>query len=263
MFLAKICARHLLQGIMQCPEALVLYVYHLLYLREGGEYVGLSIAYGYRVLIVGGRPVVPCHDRPPVGSEPYMPFPHGYHRLYCYAHAGFQHWSGPSPAIVWHRRVFVHLPAYAMAGKFPYDTIALGLTAVLYGQPYVADMVAMHGLLYSLIEAFPRSAEQIPYFLGYFPHRERICGVAIVSVQQRAAVDGYYVPLLQFAPVVRHSVHHTAVNGCADACGKRAAVRVWETLERRLRTVIPNERLGNPVKRRRGDAGPDMPCEFT
>ena len=200
------------------------------------------------MLEMGCRLTVARTDAPAVRFQIDITLTHGDHRLDGDAHACFQQYTIATLAIVGHLRVLVHLTANAVSCQFANHAVT-GLFAMhLNSAADVTQMSASYGILYTLIERLLGDLEQLPNFFGDLTHAERVAGIAIEAIEQRAAVDGDDVAVLQHRVRTRHSMHHHVIHRRTDAGWERTPIRIGKTLERGDGMMVTNELIGYLVQ---------------
>ena len=101
------------------------------------------------MLKMSSRFSVSGNNRPFVLSKTYTAIAHSNHRFNRNAHTSFELFAVTSLAIVRNLWLLVHFLSDTMSGKFSHDTIAVGLTVILYSLTDVTYAVSSDGFLYS------------------------------------------------------------------------------------------------------------------
>ena len=166
-----------------------------------------------------------------IGIQVDVTLSHGNHRLDGDTHAGFQHDAVSAPPVVGHLWVFVHLMTDAMTGQLAHDAIAVGLAVVLHSTADIAQMVTGLCTLDTLVEGFLRGAEQLFHFFAHLADTERVAGVAAEAVEQRTAVDGNDVAVVEHCRVVGHTVNNHIIDRGADAGWERPSIWIGNPLK--------------------------------
>jgi len=238
----------------------ILFAFYAFRLLKGGEYLCLALADADGVLEVGSRLSILCADSPAVLVHPDIATTHGYHRFDGDAHGGLEHHSVATAPVVGHLRVFVHLAADAVSAQFADDAVALGFAVRLHSVADVTQMATGDCCLDAFIQAFLRGAQQLFDLVANLADAERVGGVAAKAVEQRAAVDGNDVTVLQYRLRIGDTMYDDVVHRGADAGGKRPSIGIGETLESRNGSVITDERIGYLIQLEGRYARLDMLC---
>ena len=149
-----------------------------------------------------------------------------------------------------------------MPSQLAHDAVALVFAMVLHRTADVAKMSSRNCVLNAQIERRLRRAEEFLHLITDLAYTECIARVTIESVKQCAAIDGDDVSLLQHRLRARNAVHHHLVDRGADAGRKRRTIGIRKSLERRHRTVVANELVGNAVQLERRHSWLDMFSQF-
>ena len=173
----------------------------------------LSPADSNGMLEMSGWLSVSCTDGPTILCVHVdSPVAHGNHRLYGYAHPGFQHHAVSTSSVVGHLRILMHLATDAVSCQFTDDSVALCFAVILYGTSYISNVLAGHSILNSDVKTFLCRLEQLFYLIANGSYTERVGRVSVETVEQRSAVDSDDITLFQNGLLVGYAMHHHIVH---------------------------------------------------
>src|SRR5580658_9197727 len=162
-----------------------------------------------------------------------------YHRLNRENHAFAQTGTLAAGSEVRDLRFFVQLGPDTVSHELANDTEAVGFYKFLHGRTDIADRVADSCLLDALVQRSFSYFEQLANFrLDRLIHRDCDGSVAVVSIENHAAIDGNDVARFQHPFFRRNAMHDFFVHR-----GAKHARIIVITLECGLRAQFPDHFL--------------------
>src|SRR5579872_1820752 len=226
-------------------------LYSLLLLRQNHWTV---FRHCHAVFEVRAETAVGGYRGPFVAQHPGFGLAEVHHRLDRNHHSFAQLGTVTARAIVRNLGFFVQVRADSVSHKLAHYAESGGFDMFLHRRAHVADGIANHGILNPAVERlFGYRQQLLQFFLYRVADRNRDRRVAIVAVQNHAAIDRNNVAFFQDPFFRRDAVHDLVIHRRAE----HARVIVV-SLERGLGAKFDDFIFGGSLQVHRGYAGRDQ-----
>ena len=237
--------------------------FYLLYFFERGQNLGSPVSHSNGMLKMGCRLSVSGLHCPSVRQHVNRTVTQCNHRLDGQTHTRLEHDATSPLSVIWHLRVLMHIPAYAMAGQLAHYSVIVFSAKLLHSGTDIAKILSCTRTINCTLQGCLGYSKQLSDFKSNLAHAERVARVPIKAIELGATVDRDDITVLEDCLLIWNSMDNDIIDGSADACRKRLSKRIGVPLENRDSTIVADKLIRQPIQLEGRYTWLDVPCQFT